>query len=104
MLVMLLTEYHLELISLKGGCTSSSESTFVRMPHRWKSHVTAQFSVSDQLTAKWYSEHKLFVCTLDGNMDYYIQVNSKPNAEECKEIVPGQTAHLRAMKHVRWFI
>ena len=27
--------------SLKGGCTASSESTLVKMPHCWKSHVAA---------------------------------------------------------------
>ena len=42
MSVKLLTEQHLELISLKGGCTGSSESRLVKMPHCWKSHVTAQ--------------------------------------------------------------
>ena len=36
------TEHHLEFLSLKGGCTGSSESTLVKMPHCWKSHVTAQ--------------------------------------------------------------
>ena len=35
----LLTEHHLEFLSLKGGCKGSSESTFVKMPHCWKSHV-----------------------------------------------------------------
>ena len=39
--VKLLTEHHLESLSLKGGCTGSSESTLVKMPHCWKSHVTA---------------------------------------------------------------
>ena len=39
--VKLLTEYHLELLSLKGGCIGPSESTLVKMPHCWKSHVTA---------------------------------------------------------------
>ena len=39
--VQLLTEHHLEFLSLKGGCTGSSESTLVKMPHCWKSHVTA---------------------------------------------------------------
>ena len=29
-------------LSLKRGCTGSSESTLVKMPHCWKSHVTAQ--------------------------------------------------------------
>ena len=33
MSVKLLTEHHLEFVSLKGGCTGSSESTLVRMPH-----------------------------------------------------------------------
>ena len=41
MIVKLLTEHHLELLSLKGGCTGSNESTLVKMPHCWKSHATA---------------------------------------------------------------
>ena len=32
MSVKLLTECHLESLSLKGGCTGSSESTLVKMP------------------------------------------------------------------------
>ena len=39
----LLTEHHLEFLSLTGGCTDSSESTLVKMPHCWKSHVAAHF-------------------------------------------------------------
>ena len=35
---MLLTEHLLEILSLKGGCTGSSESTLVKKPHCWKSH------------------------------------------------------------------
>ena len=42
MSVKLLTEHHLEFQSLKGGYTGSSDSTHVKMPHCWKSHVTAQ--------------------------------------------------------------
>ena len=42
MIVKLLTEHHLEFLSLKGSCTGSSESTHVKMPHCWKSHVTAR--------------------------------------------------------------
>ena len=42
MIVKLLTEHHLEFLSLKGGCTGSSESTLVKMPHCWKSHATAR--------------------------------------------------------------
>ena len=44
MSVKLLTEHHLEFLSLKAGCTGSSESTLVKMPHCWKSHVVAHFS------------------------------------------------------------
>ena len=43
MTVKLLTEHHLEFLSLTGGRTGSSESIHVKMPHCWKSHVTAQF-------------------------------------------------------------
>ena len=37
MIVKLLTERHLEFQSLIGGCTESSESTLVKMPHCCKS-------------------------------------------------------------------
>ena len=40
MIVKLLSEYHLEFLSLKGGCIGSSESTLVKMPHYLKSPVT----------------------------------------------------------------
>ena len=38
----LLTEHHLEFLSLKGGCRGSSESTHVKKSNCWKSHVAAQ--------------------------------------------------------------
>ena len=55
MILKLLTEHHLEFLSLKGGQTGSSESTLVKMPHCWKSHATAhmtmkvqKFNITDQ--------------------------------------------------------
>ena len=42
MIVKLLYEHHLDVLSLKGGCTGLSESTHVKMPNCWKSHATAQ--------------------------------------------------------------
>ena len=45
MIVKLLTEHHLEFLSLTGGCTGLSETIFVKMPHCWKSHVVAQFDL-----------------------------------------------------------
>ena len=41
-MLLLLTDNHLEFLSLKGGCTCSSKSTLVKMPHCWKSHVTGR--------------------------------------------------------------
>ena len=41
MTVKLLTEHHLEFLSLKGGCRGSSESTLVKMSNCWKSHALA---------------------------------------------------------------
>ena len=41
MRVKLLTEHHLEFLSLKGGCTGSSESSLAKMPHCWKSNAMA---------------------------------------------------------------
>ena len=42
MTVKLLTEQHMEFLSLQGGCTCSCESILVKMPHCWKSRVAAQ--------------------------------------------------------------
>ena len=50
MTVKLLTEHHLEVLSLKGGCTGSSESTLVKMPHSWKSHVAPKMFSCKQFT------------------------------------------------------
>ena len=58
--VMLLTEHHLEFLSLKGGCTDSSESIHVKMPHCWKSHVAAQLG---------FLEKTEFCCIRDSSGD-----------------------------------
>ena len=42
MIVKLLTEHHLEFLSLKGGYRGSSESTLVKMSNCWKFHAEAQ--------------------------------------------------------------
>ena len=46
MIVKLLTEHHLEFLSLKGGCTGLSGSTLVKMSNCWKSRAAAQI-ISD---------------------------------------------------------
>ena len=55
MSVKLLTEQHLEYLSLKGGCTVASESTLVKMPHCWKAHLAAQLKNTD---------HVRYVCSV----------------------------------------
>ena len=57
MSVKLLTEHHLEFGSSKGGCTDSSESILVKMPHCWKSRVTAQLYNVMQSGIQVYSVH-----------------------------------------------
>ena len=44
MIVKLLTEHHLEFLSLKGGYRGLSESTLVKMSNCWKSHAAAHIS------------------------------------------------------------
>ena len=50
MIVKLLTEHHLEFLSLKRGCTDSSESTLVKMPHCLKSYAAAHIFFLDEKT------------------------------------------------------
>ena len=40
--IKLVTKHHLEVVSLKEGRIGSLESTLVKMPHCWKSRVTAK--------------------------------------------------------------
>ena len=46
MIVKLLTEHHLEILSLKDGCRVSSESTLVKKSNSWKSHAAAYDLIS----------------------------------------------------------
>ena len=48
MSVKLLTEHHLEFLSIQGVCTGSSESKLVKMPHCWKLHVMAHLSFASE--------------------------------------------------------
>ena len=65
MIVKLLTEHHLEFLSLKGGCRGSPESTHVIMPHCWKSHALAKYGFTlkqKNLLPLW---SKLFYSNID---------------------------------------
>ena len=43
MIVKLLTEHHLQFLSLTGGCRGLSVSTLVKMSNCWISHALAHF-------------------------------------------------------------
>ena len=53
MIVKLLTEHHLELLSLKEGCKGLSESTHVKIPHRSKSHRRSNEPVQDKMISEF---------------------------------------------------
>ena len=74
MTVKLLTEHNLEFLSLKGGCTSSSESTPVKMAHCLKSRVTAQICMHSYLvnSARTF---QLLPCIVCGNRGSYMSAH-----------------------------
>ena len=57
--IKLLTKQHLKFLSLKGGCTGSSESTLVKMPYCWKSHVAAHLLYTELIDASYTDPQKL---------------------------------------------
>ena len=71
----LLNEQHLEFLSLKRGCTGSSESVYVKMPHCWKAHVTAQIwaSTQDIGTFGFLKQEEKLMSSV-GNIGWYSRV------------------------------
>ena len=78
MTVKLLTEHHLEFLCLKEGCTGPSESSLVKMPHCWKSHVAALY-IDRYLSHTW-----LYACAatlgsrslVDGMLIFNVPANN----------------------------
>ena len=59
MSVKLLSEHRVEFVSIKGGCTGSSESTLVKMRHCWK-------SIDEPMrTIRWVQKGKIQTSTTD---------------------------------------
>ena len=58
MIIKLLTEHHLEFLSLKGGRRGLSESTLVKMSNCRKSHALAQLIIDN---INWLCNVKHFV-------------------------------------------
>ena len=63
--VKLLTEHHLEFLSLKGGYTGSSVSTLVKMSHCCKSHVAAKLYFYRLLERESSEMRKIFITELE---------------------------------------
>ena len=61
MSIKLLTECLLEFLSLKGGCTGSSESSLVKTPHCWKSRAAAHFYKPHDVVKLMHDEHTLIL-------------------------------------------
>ena len=64
MYIKLLTEHHLEFLSLIGGCTGSSGSTLVKMPYCWKSHAVAYIHFQNHFLYVAQAELCSYVYTL----------------------------------------
>ena len=75
MSVKLLTEHHLEFLSLTEVCTGSSESTRVKIPHCYKSHAAVQMSC-DASPYKDYTiyEHLLYYCII-GSKQQVVEID-----------------------------
>ena len=79
--VKLLTEHHLEFLSLPGGCTGSSESTLVKIPHCWKSRVAAIFAFhhSSELLGLCINKHDHYhQLEYDTDTDHQIDKKKQP--------------------------
>ena len=89
----LLTENHLEFLSLKIRCIGSSEYTLVKMPHCWKSHVTVQLSHRNRCPstcstglAKHIFEHKIlhFFLPISFNICFGYSKESSHRDDSCE--------------------
>ena len=78
MIVKLLTEHHLEFLSLKGGCTGSSESTLIKLPHCWKSHALAHllFTSLKQLKVSGFFSSSVYI--LHSDQSYQVSLSVRP--------------------------
>ena len=86
MIVMLLTEYNLELLSLTGGCTGLSESAHVKKPHCCKSHAMVQFNKGNKNMLSIATEINHLTCPLSSLVKSGLMKKSIPS------IAPGKVS------------
>ena len=102
MSVKLLTEHHLEFLSLKGGCTGSSESTLVKMPHCWKSHVPAQLYITFDISFD-YQFHMFLSSTARNNSEISSNLESRLLITFAKCLDPDQSPKISLMVLLKEF-
>ena len=94
MIIKLLTEHHLEFLSLKRGCRGSSESTHVKLPHCWKPGVMAHIYPSGDYIDD-YTESPGTIMATSADFSFYPVVSSSDCAKQCSQ---DDTLHCRAFQ------
>ena len=94
--IKLLTYIHyLEFLSLKWGCTYLSESTLVKMPHCWKSRVSAQL-----LCCWWHlKEWTLWNVTMSINWYQVVQNQLVNTGERTNVLLVINSLPLQVVNH-----
>ena len=95
MSVKLLTEHHLEFLSLKWG---SSESTHVKMSHCWKTHVAAQlflFAAKSSQLKNIFSHLPIQTYVVGTPKEYGIPKHTKHRIK----LMIGNWSHFRWFSH-----
>ena len=85
MSIKLLTEHNLEFLSLKGGCTGSSETTLVKMPHKWKSHAVAH--LYESIMCMTHNEHFHSLTSINRILILFIRIKSAKSGGRHRENV-----------------
>ena len=70
-IVELLTEHHLGFLGLRGGCTGSSESTLVKMPHCRKFHAIAHIVLFSRFVKPVFGGRR-YVCMGQPDRCWYV--------------------------------
>ena len=104
MIVKLLTEHQLDFFSLKGGCTGSSESTFVKIPHCCKSRFAAHLYLYNSVDPGEIQHYAALCCILSGYLRcakyLFIRVSCIQRVNKCNDETKCCVMGLAARKPV----
>ena len=89
-----LTEHNLEFLSLKGGCTGSSESTLVKILHCWKSRVTAHCILRTEIVSDHWSLRLLTAVVVCGLLVLLIVCFVALRPKSTAMVMAGRSVHL----------